>query len=381
MGTPLTRILLKIFATGFYRMHAGMIAATFLGVAVYFFFINVLNQTHIPPDQIILYRLIFVLTLLNSPLIAVLVAIAWLFYIIKSWNYIAAQLTLPQHQFLQYSATAISLKKQRYSWGIVQGVIMMPILFFSLFALITGIIFFQNIYIPILLLAYTAILITAGAYRHTYRLNHLAATNQPFGLFRLIRHWKKPYFSLFLYQLFYKEKTTLAITKLLSGALIAAGTFLLADESPDIRTACIIILSIAVTHSVLLYQACRFENTRLAFARGFPHTKAHRLANLLAEYSILTIPESLWIIIHYKTAAPMLLLLNISTAMAFRCMPYHTGPDMQKFLLRIFLVFITSFIVILFKASWVLVILTAALSLTIFFKYYDHQDRYIHVAA
>jgi|GEM_PF-555481 len=377
MITPLPRVLLRIFAGGFYKMHAGLLLGTFLGGTMYLFFINVLNETHITVAERIRFRLIFVLTLINSPLIAGLVAIAWIMYMLKSWKYITTQLTLPQHQFLRYSTTAINLGQQRISWALVQTIIMLPPLAFGVFALVNGIIFHYPLTIPFALLAITILLIAASGYRHVYLLNSLTGTNNNYRLARLMRAWPKPHYTLFIYHLVNQEKSALIITKLLSAALIVAGTHLFTDDAHDMRTVCLITIGIPLTHCVLLYRAYRFENQYLSFIRNFPYSKLNRYLALIAGYIIITLPESIWVVLLNTTIAPMLLLINISLGITIRCIPYRTGFDMQRFLTYTFLLFILLFIGTLFNTQWIFIAICYLLSSIIFYGYYDKQDQYL----
>src|SRR5688500_939668 len=97
---PLTTLLIKIFAYRFYKIHAGFLLFFFVSAIVYFFFINVLNQTHLPADQVKLYNLIFVLTYISSPILVAAVFIAWLAYTIKTWRFIMEQSSIAANLFL-----------------------------------------------------------------------------------------------------------------------------------------------------------------------------------------------------------------------------------------------------------------------------------------
>jgi len=376
MITPLTRVLLRIFAAGFYKMHAGMLLGTFLGGVMYLFFIGVLNQTHLLPQDIILFRLIFVLTLINSPLIAGLVAIAWVMYMLKSWKYIAAQIGLPQNQFLRYGSTAIDLNRQRISWAAIQSIIMLPPLIFGLFAWVNGIIFKYPLTIPTALLLFTILLIIISAYRHTYLLNRLTHVTNSYWLARVTRVLPKPYFSLSIYHWIHHEKLTLIITKAASAALLIIGTYLFQEDSNDIRSACLIVLGVPVIHAILLYRAYRFENRYLSFIRNFPYSKLKRYLALVIEYCIITLPESIWIITFNLKTAPLLLLINISLGTALRCTTYRTGFSMQRFITQTFLLLIVTYISILFKAQWLTIGGCALLSLITFYRHYDLQDQH-----
>jgi hypothetical protein len=138
---PLTRILLKLFASGFYRVHAGLLAFLFSTVICYCIFIIPLNETHLEPAQRITERLIFTLSLLSSPVMMIVVFIVWFIYTFKSWQYIRQQLYLESNLFIFYSVTSFSRQKQFQSWVVVQTAILLPALAYALLTLIVGITF------------------------------------------------------------------------------------------------------------------------------------------------------------------------------------------------------------------------------------------------
>src|SRR5690606_21267979 len=131
-------VLIKIFVRGFYRVHSGVFLFFFVTVLMYFFFIEVLNQTHLPPDQIVLYNLILVLTFISSPGMVALVFVVWFGLTVKSWNYVMGQMLIPSNQFLFYSSTSINKVNQFKSWFLTQLTISLPMVGYGIFSFIIG---------------------------------------------------------------------------------------------------------------------------------------------------------------------------------------------------------------------------------------------------
>src|SRR5882762_8835116 len=98
MISPVTRLLIRVFAKGFYRDHAGLLLFFVVSVATYGFFINVLDQNHIPADEVIRHQLGLVLALLSSPAMMALVFVIWFFLSIKSRNYVSTRRRIPENQ-------------------------------------------------------------------------------------------------------------------------------------------------------------------------------------------------------------------------------------------------------------------------------------------
>src|ERR1700712_1117296 len=101
MNSPLTTILLKIVARGFYQAHAGILA---VGFFVLFGMVE--------PGQIVNYHKTLMLTLVSSPLMMCVVFLCWLVYSIKTWHYVVGQIGAVNQAFLFYSSNAFTSGKQ-----------------------------------------------------------------------------------------------------------------------------------------------------------------------------------------------------------------------------------------------------------------------------
>lgn len=98
MFSPLTMVLKKIFVSGFYRMHSGLLIFLFITFISYCFFIKTLG--HVPPEIVTYWNLIITLTIVTNPLMMVIFFIACLIYAFKSWQYVANQLREVSNEFL-----------------------------------------------------------------------------------------------------------------------------------------------------------------------------------------------------------------------------------------------------------------------------------------
>jgi hypothetical protein len=348
MTSPLTIVLAKIFVRGFYRRHGGMLLFLFVTLITYWFFINVLNETHLAPEERIVQNLLLVLTVLSSPVMTGIVFIAWLLFTVKSWTYISDQMTLPVNQFLFYSITSFNKSSQLKSWFIIQLLISIPLLAYGLFSLVIGLIYDYHA-VPILIFCYIVLLALISAF--IYVKAGTSTTTKPKILSEISKRWRKPFFSLFLYHIAHRLKINFTVTKLLSYGIITGGSYLLQGETNNTRAAEIIILGVVIAHAVLIFQSDRFENSYLSFSRNFPFTKIRTYSTWGFTYLLLTLPENSWLLMAFdiKTAT-MLVLFNLSTALLFRSLLFSIIPEMKKYLYWIFYLFILYFLLILFRA-------------------------------
>jgi len=373
MVSPLTRVLTKIFVKGFYRVHAGLLLFFFVTLLTYGFFINVLNETHLSPPDRILNNLILVLTLLSSPLMVIVVFVAWFFYTVKSWDYVLGQMTTPANAFLYYSSTAMPLRRQTGSWFVVQMLISMPMIVYALFSIVVGAVYHYYL-VPVMIVLYIALLSGISAVLYVRLINRRIRSHKGSWLGRLVRGWDKPFFSLFLFAVMDKLKVAFVVTKLLSALAIIGGFHILTDVREDTRAAGMVILGMVVAHTLLLYQSYRFEHAALRFSLNFPYRKVRVYASWGLAYVLLTLPEILWLFTRFEAAlASGLLLFHVGAGLLVRSMLYRTALDIKKFIYAVFYCFMLSFVAIVLKLLWPLVVITWASSWIIFQKYYYKQ--------
>jgi len=370
MFPALVKILLRTLVAGFYRVHAGLLLTLFAGIFINFFFTNVLNQTHLTKDQILLYNLKLVLTSVSNPVAMGVLFIIWLGYTIKSYKYVLAQLVLNQHQFLFYSSNSLHVKKQFQAWFIVQFIISLPIIALGLFAVVIGIIF--NYYlIPLIIPIYLLLLISGSAFCYVRFINNLDEKKTKSYDLDLIKNWPKPFFSLFFYQIIYKSKLTYGITKITSGVVIISLFVLFSDKLTDIRIAGMSVLSVVIAHSVLIFQSSEFEMTYLRFSRNFPYSKTRIYLHFTALFCLLILPETLWFFCIYDPLVCLeILLLGLSNALLLRAILYRPDQQIGKYLKVVFALFILSSLAILFGWLWWLIAINIAFSIFLFNRNY-----------
>ena len=375
MYTPLTKVLIKIFAKGFYKVHSGFLLFLFVTCILYCFYTPVLNETHLTKDQRLLSNLSLTLTLISSPVTMVLAFILWLLYTVKSWKYVAAQFSLETNHFLHYSITSATRINQFKSWFIVQLIITLPIIIIGIFSLVIGIIFDFYI-IPSIILLYIALLATISALIYVRICNQPINTNKQSWLLKIFKNIRKPFSSLFLFHIIIKHKVALLITKSLSWLILICGIYLFKENYTDFRIAGLVILLVTMAHTILIFQSYEFETVFLSFLRNLPYRRSKLYLNFITAWIILTIPENIWLFINYQpVAASGLLLFSVSLSTIFHCILYRYGLDMKTFIPKIFYIFLLMFILILFHLFWGLVILNFLVSFIIFnFSYYRQKD-------
>ncbi len=344
MPKPLTNVLLKIFANGFYKVHGGIL-----------FFLFLVLFGLVEPAQILNYHMALMLAFITSPLMMGVVFAVWLLYTFKCWHYIAGQIFAPHHAFLFYSSTSYSKQKQFNSWFVVQATVSLPVLVYG--GVSVGVaLYHHDIISAICILAYLIAITALSAWFYRRLVNQLIDGSKASVLLRFTKKWKKPYFSLYLYHVFNKLKVTYLVTKFLSYAIINGVFMMFADVSHDTRVAAIAVLAITIAHSVLIFEERRFEDVYLIFSKTLPYGKIKLFLSFLGVYAILLIPEAAWLFTRFSPlTAVYLLAFGLSVIMFFHCMLYPFGLNMEKYMTAVLVSFVILFWLLMFKLLWFMV--------------------------
>ncbi|MXV13807.1 hypothetical protein [Hufsiella ginkgonis] len=338
MQHPLTVVLSKIFVNGFYRAHAGLFIFAFLVIF-----------GSVDPGQLLGYHRALMLAFVSDPVMLSLVFAGWLLYALKTFHYVASQLNGSSQQFLFYSSNSFGKPEQLKSWCAVQLAIMLPVSVYGLLAAAMGL--YHHLYVlPVVVICYLLLLVTGCAWLYVRLVNRLSDRSQLSVLTRFSQQWRKPFFSLYGYQVMHQAKVAYLLVKLLSWGIITAVFALFADVSSDSRVACIALLAIAAAHAVLVFNQHVFERERMQFSRNLPYTRLSLFGGYLLGYLVLVIPEAIWIFSRFNLVmAAGLLVFALGTIMLLHCLLYWLGPDMDRYMQWVGGLFVVLFLVILFR--------------------------------
>ena len=369
MKKPLTRVLLKVVARGFYQEHTGWLISLFLVVFVNFFWTRVPNQNHLTEAQILENGFRLVILSVSEPLgVAALLGVCFL-YSLKSWHYVAGRLKSADVQFLAYSSTALPWFRQVTSWSVVQGVILLPPVVLCLYAMVVGVIFHHWL-VPVLLPVYLLLLTLTGACYYTRLLNDTVGQPDKRAGLTWARNWPKPLFSLFLYEIIATKRVTYLLTKAVSAASIALLLLAFSDARTDVRLAGLIALCCAFGHVVLVFQANEFELFYLSFVRNLPYGRGQAYGQQVLLYSVLLLPELAWLLIANEfrtglTAAGLLL----SVTLLLRTLLYRTGQHMTPYLRIVVGLFLFLLLANLFALTGLLALGSALAAGVLLYRY------------
>jgi hypothetical protein len=372
MISPLTNVLLKIFAAGFYRAHSGMLVFLFGTLISYCFFINTLGN--VPIWAFAKWNLVITLSLVTNPFISLLFFLICFGYSLKSIKYVSEQLALKQNEFLYYSCSSLTKFQQFKSWFVVQFNILLPLWVYTIFATIIGI-SYEHYIIPSCIILYLFVLTAMSTLIYLRIVNSLLDLNKRTFLMRLIQGWNKPFFFLYTFQVFNKHKLAYVITKVASWIFMIGMVSLFSDPKHHTIVPTTIILFIVTTHSVLIYNEYRFTETSLYFSHNFPFSKHRLFIGYCANYLVLMLPELLWFITNYKFIVVLgIVCFGLSLVLLFRSVMYLLGLDIKRFMFVVFLLFNLFFLAILYQIVWYLLPVNLLIAYVLFIRNYLNQS-------
>lgn len=369
MNSALNSILRKIFVFGFYRSHAGMLAFIFIMLISYCFFINTLGTVR--PEEIDFWQFFFTIGLVSNPLIMVCYLLACLIYTYKSWQYFIYQFTLPNHQFLYYSVNNYSKNIQLKGWFLVQLQVFTPILIYTIYATLIGLIFHYYL-ISACIILFVFLLTCASAVLYVHQINKLYNVDEKPLTVLLLKKISKPIFLLYTLMIFNHAKLGYLLTKALSWVLIWSVFSLFIDLQNDLRLLLLISSFIAISHAFLIYQERDFNDTNLNFLKNFPYSRFKLFFGFSLNYIVILLPEIFWLITKFGIEKSGILVLFILTAMLLLRSILYLGIRIKGFLIAIFLLISIFYITILFGYGWILIPIDFGFAYIIFRRNYLH---------
>lgn len=362
---------MKIFSSGFYRMHSGILIFLFGTILCYCFFINTLGS--VPIWAFTVWNLVITLSLVSSPVIMGFFCIAAFVYAIKSWQYVATQLAAVNNEFLYHSISSFNKWQQFKSWFYVQFSIFLPLVIYTLFAGIIGFNFGHYV-IPLLILLYLLALIIVSVWIYIKLSNRLIDIDKQSVLIRLMRKLNKPFFLLYTFFVFDSLKITYLITKAISWMLIMGVFAVFSDIKDGTAVPNLVILMIVTAHTLLTYNEVRFNEKYLYFSRNFPYSILMQFLGCFLNYIILIFPEILWFITNFEIHSAGLFLEAFSIIILFRSLLYWIGLNMKNYLIWIFILFNLIFLAILYKIVWILPFTFVPVAYFVFQKNYLNKN-------
>ena len=279
---PPAKIFLRSFVRPFYRENAG----SFIFVFIMMFYIVGENDG----AGLIEYHYSLIMGMLTSKVILLLVFFLWLLYARKYTAFVTKVLDDPRYSFM-YIYNCLDKGKQFRLFLIVEVLLVMPILLYSVFIIAIGI--HHHFYLTVLLvIVFLSLLCILPAIWHVHRVsnNYKAITFS----WQKIKGWPKPpssYPVVLIRFVIRKQKMIWLGVKIFTCGIlyqIARNNKL---TPSDISTVFLFFNFGILGNGIILYRIREFEESQLKFYRGAPVSLLKRFSQYAVVYFIFLIPE------------------------------------------------------------------------------------------
>lgn len=305
---------------------------------------------------------------------------AWFLYTCKCINYIGTQFKEPRNDFLQV-LNKLSPAKQYFFMLWVHLQVYMPVFIYA--CIVTVIAGKQSFYMAMVLVIISnlfLILLSALLYRHFLQKKGFRVLRwlPVFPSFKI----RKPLFALPLWFIWKNRKQMLLVTKTFTFLVIYIFAMLYEPEQHDIRPVQLILLLISMAHAAIVLQVRQFEEEYLGFSRGLPIRFLQRFVGLIIIYTILLLPELLFIWKAYPAAFlgsdyPQLLLFTISLPVFFHSILLMEDLDTESYMRLVFATSAVLFFVTFYDPGIVLPLAVIILSFVFFHAhFYTFEKRH-----
>ncbi|SEN15587.1 hypothetical protein SAMN05216436_11263 [bacterium A37T11] len=369
----LANTFIRSFGKNFYRINAGFLIGSFTMVLGYGIFIK--SAGDIPKEWNTTINLSLLLNFLEVPIITLMVSVLWLFYSIKSWKFVFMKSLQEDQLFWRYSITAIPLNHQFMSWCLYQLFIFLPLMIYSLLALIYGL-FTQHYVLPMITGCYLFLLVLVSATWYVYRFNYASfGKGDIHPLSYLVAKWPKALYNAFLYEILLHQKLAWMLVKGCSILLISSYIYLFSGTDYPQRAAVLAALLIVLAHSVLVYKDHSFTETYLSFLPHLAFRRINIYLNVCLSYMLLLLPELAWFVVCFPLEEGLLLVgICIGGIVLIRSGLYITGLNMRFYMKTAFSWLFISMLFSLYDASWYMVPIFFIASFFMFYSRYYRLD-------
>lgn len=357
------QVLFKTFVTRFYAINTGFFLVTFI---LLFGLLN--GQATIDLHHLLMERIG------NSPAFFLGAVVIWCLYAFKCLafmvrtikndanNFLAAMQCLPdgrQKMMLAYCYTAMLLPLLAYgaitvAVGIAEGGMVLPVVF----AL------FQLSLLAVSLVAFSMI-------NSTWK-------EPTFKLPRVLPSIRKPFASYLLHFSLADRKGTFIGIKILS-LLLLQGMVMANKYTVDRESICVLMMFLVSAHALLPLYYTGFMESKAAFVRNLPVSKARILITYALTYMVTFLPEMLFLLINSKHAISLsqvfsLYAVAVSQLLLYTATQYVPGMKTERYTMVVFAFFFAS---LLFLASfnlWPMAITELILSVAIYHTFYYRYE-------
>ncbi|MBC7552629.1 MAG: hypothetical protein H7257_01485 [Taibaiella sp.] len=191
---------------------------------------------------------------------------------------------------------------------------------------------------------------------------------------------KKGYFTYLLSFSLDSMKGTFMAVKLFSLLLLQV-MVTVNEEKVSRENICILLMFLISAHALLPVHYVKFAETRLSFLRNMPMSLLRRLLLFVVTYSIIFLPELLFLLWNEHSVLPVGVILSlyataVSQLLLYTALQYLPGITTDRYTGFVFVLFFVSMMLLAALSLWYLFIAETLVAIAIyFFRYYRYEMK------
>ena len=354
--------MFPVFVKSFYQKHGALLI-----------FIFYICFGLVPAAQLQGLHHSLVIGFLVNPLFLFAVLLIWLLYTVQTCLTVLDIMQNQKQLFLFYCLGAFSRIQRLLIFLLIEILVLLPVLLYSAYAAIIA--FKEDFSQQALILTVSPLLLlTISVIIYHTRFEMGLSRRKLVLLPKLNLSLPISILSIYFLRLVNDQKVHFLICKLLSYMVISAVFWTFHDVQNDARVASIALVSIGLSHSMLVYECFRFEKTFLTSFKNLPVPRWRYFLHLTGFYSLLLLPETIWLLNRLQLVMTIgLVTMTVAMLLFFHSILYKIGADLEKFLPRVLVIFILVFWLMMFQLIWLLAIPMLVISFFVFYTRFYRQ--------
>lgn len=357
------KLLIRTLGLTFYQQHAGLFI-------VFFYLLFGMIQGY----DLISFHIALLVSICSSPINLCLLFLFWLLYSAKCLHFVKLKLKLDEYSFTN-TLSSLRKEKQLKAWLRLYAFLLLPILIYSMFVLVTAI--KHNYYYSALASIFAMFVLLGSLTFQTYRLTNFAFVVTKKWLVSPTLVLNKPFWSWPIFYLLTEQRLVLVVCKVVSIFFFKAVLWIFADVGNDVRVFLTATLAMVLSHATLVLHLVKFDAVYAGFAKQLPIGSLRRFFQWFLVFFILLLPEFLLMFTNREIKildATACFAFSMAMMLFLQSLVYALKANMDKYMRLLLFFFFITMLAILAGYFVVFTIAIFILSIVFLLRNYRFSD-------
>ncbi len=368
----MTKMLINIFVTDFYKKYAKLFFFSFCLFVSYFLFIQIAGVFLDHSRDF--WTLFLSLQFATEPIFILIFWILAFLYILLSIRYLMTELVSRKLEFLRYTFFTKNIQRRYTAWLIVIALINFPILFYSLYSFTIAFVIlgkFSGLW-TILFVIFLCLLSVVSIDFSSRR----PISERPISNIVLSLNIQRYFFAINLINLFKNKFHLIVAVKTLCFLAIFITSNYMEYESDEINFKILLFLSLTISSftTVILYNDFLFEGSKLIFSLNFPLSRIERFLKCIPFFLVLMIPEEIFSITQFGLLRSIIITLTLLVfLLMIRSGILAIGNRPMLILKTLTVFYFISLLLLLYNLLYTVLVLSFLIALILFIRNYKFE--------